>query len=103
MQLGTEYVKSMKIGDVEFENTFAGNGNLKGLKEQISNFGGIIGQPIIRKANWLIDYPNKILRVSNENLVDKTFENDCTGLQLCFKLFLSHLLPSCCRHRSDRR
>lgn len=74
MQLGTEYVKSMKIGDVEFENTFAGNGNLKGLKEQISNFGGIIGQPIIRKANWLIDYPNKKLRVSNENLVDKTFE-----------------------------
>ncbi|MBD0851955.1 pepsin/retropepsin-like aspartic protease family protein [Maribacter arenosus] len=74
MKLGNEYVKSMKIGNIEFQNTFAGNGNLEGLKEQISNFGGIIGQPIISKANWLIDYPNKTLRISNENLVDNTFQ-----------------------------
>lgn len=47
---------------------------MEGLKEQVHNFGGIIGQPIINKANWLIDYPNKKLRISNENLVDETFE-----------------------------
>lgn len=74
MKLGTEYVKSMKIGDIEFKNTIALNGNLEGLKEQISNFGGIIGQPIINKSNWLIDYPNKRIRISNENLADKTFK-----------------------------
>ncbi|WP_339334245.1 MULTISPECIES: hypothetical protein [unclassified Croceitalea] len=74
MKLGNEFVKSMKIGSVEFQNTFAGNGNFEGLKEQIPNFGGIIGQSIISKANWLIDYPNKTLRVSNENLADNTFQ-----------------------------
>ena len=74
MKLGNEYVKSMKIGNVNFQNTFAGNGNFEGLKEQIPNFGGIIGQPIIKKANWLIDYPNKTLRISNANLIDNTFQ-----------------------------
>ncbi len=74
MKMGEEYVKSIKIGDVDFRNTFAQNVDLIGLKEQIPNLGGIIGQPIISKANWLIDYPNKKLRISNENLIDKTFE-----------------------------
>ena len=74
MKLGTEYVKSVKIGNIEFQNTYAMNGNLEGLKEQISNFGGIIGQPIINKANWLIDYPNKTLQISDKNLVDNTFQ-----------------------------
>ncbi len=64
----------MKIGHIEFLNTFAGNGNFEGLKEQIPNFGGIIGQPIINKANWLIDYPNKTVHISSENLVDNTFQ-----------------------------
>jgi hypothetical protein len=74
MKMGEEYIKSLKIGAVDFRNTFALNGDLIGLKEQIPNFGGIIGQPIINKANWLIDYPNKKLWISNENLVDETFE-----------------------------
>lgn len=74
MKLGNEYVNSLKLGNVEFQNTFAVNGNLEGLKEQIPNFGGLIGQPIIRKANWLIDYPNKKLQISNVNLVDNTFQ-----------------------------
>tara|TARA_B110000091_G_scaffold49626_1_gene54606 strand:- start:1194 stop:2129 length:936 start_codon:yes stop_codon:yes gene_type:complete len=74
MKLGTEYVKSMKIGNIEFQNTFAGNGNFEGLKEQVPNFGGLIGQPIINKANWLIDYPNKTLRISSKKLVDNTFQ-----------------------------
>ena len=74
MKLGKEYVKSMKIGNVDFQNTYAVNGNLEGLKEQILNFGGIIGQPIINKANWLIDYPNKKIQISNQNLVGETFK-----------------------------
>lgn len=74
MKLGQEYVKSMKFGNVDFQNTYAVNGNLEGLKEQILNFGGIIGQPIINKANWLIDYPNKKIQISNQNLVGETFK-----------------------------
>jgi hypothetical protein len=74
MKLGNEFVKSMKFGDVDFRNTIAGNGDLIGLKEQILNFGGIVGQPIIRKANWLIDYPNKTIRISDNDLADSTFQ-----------------------------
>ena len=74
MSLGNEILNSMKIGNVEFKNTVALNGDVIGLKEQIPNFGGIIGQPIISKANWLIDYPKKSLIISNKNLADKSFE-----------------------------
>lgn len=74
MKLGNEIISSIKIGDIDFINTMALNGNMKGLKEQITNFGGIIGQPIIKKANWLIDYPDKSVRISNKNLVDSGFE-----------------------------
>ena len=74
MKMGEEYVKSIKIGNIDFKNTFAQNGDLEGLKEQIPNFGGIIGQPIINKGNWLIDYQNKKLRISNENLANESFE-----------------------------
>lgn len=74
MKLGNEIIASMQIGDIDFRNTVALNGDMKGLKEQISNFGGLIGQPIINKANWLIDYPNKSVKISDKNLVDNSFE-----------------------------
>jgi len=72
--LGNEIIPSIQIGTINFTNTYALNGDLVGLKEQISNFGGIIGQSIISKANWLIDYPNKEIKISNENLADDTYE-----------------------------
>lgn len=74
MKLGNEIVASLKLGNVDFTNTVALNGDLTGLKEQIPNFGGIIGLPVISKANWLIDYPNKRIRVSSQNLVENTFQ-----------------------------
>jgi predicted aspartyl protease len=74
VESGSETIKSFKIGDVDFVNTFANNSDLVGLKEKIPNFGGIIGQPIIKKANWLIDFPNKTLEVSSRDLSDNTFE-----------------------------
>ena len=73
MKLGKERVSSMKIGQVDFTNTIAVTGDLVGLKEQIPEFGGLIGQPIIKKANWFIDYPNKTIRFSKKNLVDSSF------------------------------
>ena len=74
MKLGNEIIASLKIGGIDFRNTVALNGDMKGLKEQIPNFGGLIGQPIIKKANWLIDYPNKSVKISNKNLADISFE-----------------------------
>ncbi len=44
-----------------------------GLKEQIPNFGGLIGQTILTKCNWLIDYPNQKIQVSNQELADESF------------------------------
>ena len=71
---GSEVINSFKIGRLDFNGTFATNSDMIGLKEQIPNFGGILGQPIINKANWLIDYPNKKIQISNEHLADETFE-----------------------------
>jgi len=68
IKFGEEYVRLLKIGTVDFKNTFALNGVLDGLKQQIPNFGGIIGQTIINKANWQIDFPNKKLILSNKDL-----------------------------------
>lgn len=31
------------------------------------------GQSIIQKTNWLIDYPNEIMEISNNGLSDETF------------------------------
>ncbi|MEM8567849.1 MAG: hypothetical protein AAGF85_15410 [Bacteroidota bacterium] len=73
-ELGREIVTSMRIGPVDFQNTYAFNGNLSGLKEQIPAFGGLLGQSIIGKANWLIDYPGKYMTISSSNLADNTFK-----------------------------
>lgn len=75
IEAGSEIVNSFKIGNVEFIKTYGVNLNMIELKEEIPDFGGIIGQPIIEKANWLIDYPNKSLSISNKNLIDKTFKS----------------------------
>jgi len=61
-------VSSMRIGDVSFKKVNVLNGDFTGLKEQIPNFGGLIGQSVLNKANWKIDYPNRMLEVSNEPL-----------------------------------
>ena len=74
VRLGSETTQSLKIGSVDFANTYSLNGDLKGLKEQIPNFGGLIGQPVIKKANWLIDYPNKKLEIANKRLIDDTYK-----------------------------
>lgn len=64
--VGEEIIHSFKIGNIDFVATHARNTNMEELKKQIPNFGGLIGQPIINKANWLINYPNKTLRLSNK-------------------------------------
>ncbi len=75
MELGFETTASLKIGSVEFQNTKSGNADMVGLKEQIENFGGLIGQPIISKANWLIHYPAREIEMSNKHLADDSFQS----------------------------
>lgn len=75
MKLGKEVLESLELSGVKFLNTRAVNGDLVGLKEQIPDFGGIIGQSVINKANWLIDYPNKQLEISNRELSDDSFKS----------------------------
>ena len=72
---GSETIGSFKIGEVEFINTFATNENMTELKEKIPNFGGILGRSIINKANWLIDYPNKTIEISNRELANESFSD----------------------------
>lgn len=74
IKLGSEILNSLKPGKMEFVDTYTGNTDFTGLKEQIPTFGGLIGQSVISKANWLIDYPNKILEVSNKELADSSFD-----------------------------
>lgn len=74
VKMGTEITKSIKIGNIDFVNTYSANTDLAGLKEQISNFGGLIGQSVILKANWLINYPDKELEISNKNIADSSFQ-----------------------------
>ncbi len=74
VDLGKEIVPKIQIGDVEFLNTLALNGKLEGIEQKIKNFGGLIGQPIIAKANWLFDFKNKKLQISNQNVVGPNFQ-----------------------------
>ncbi|HEX2921564.1 MAG TPA: hypothetical protein VHO50_10410 [Bacteroidales bacterium] len=67
-------IDTLIIGDILINNTHAASGNFEGIKEQIPTFGGLIGQPIINKANWLIDYPNKTIEISSQDLSDETFK-----------------------------
>lgn len=74
MKLGHVVIDVMKIGDVFFYNTNAATGDYTGIKEQIPDFGGIIGQPLISKANWLIDYTTNTIEISSRNLSDDSFK-----------------------------
>lgn len=72
--LGNEVINSFEIGGIDFKNTNALNGDLEGLKDKVPDFGGFIGQSIISKANWLIDYPQNTLQIANHDLSDNTFQ-----------------------------
>ncbi len=75
IKLGRDKVHSINIGELAFENTYAVNGKLQGVEQKMKNFGGIIGQPIIAKANWLFDFNEKVFIVSNQSLDQADFES----------------------------
>ncbi len=71
--VGRENVQSIKIGDRNFQNISAQNLDLSAIKKDVPNFGGLIGQSILSKANWLIDYPNKKLTISQNTIATNGF------------------------------
>lgn len=74
VEMGHETVDRLQIGKIRFVNTHAINSPLDGLKDSIPNFGGLIGQSVISKANWLIDYTNQKLQIANYHLADSSFQ-----------------------------
>lgn len=65
-------VKELKISHLLFLNTIAITEDFSNFPIEVSNFGGIIGQPIIAKANWKIDLKNKTLDVSDTAFLSET-------------------------------
>lgn len=74
VKLGQETLGLIKIGDFEFTKIEARNQNLSFIEKDVPNLGGLIGQSIISKANWLIDYPNKKLSIYKNEVPTTDFE-----------------------------
>ncbi len=74
VKVGSETIDSFKIGDLDFQKTCAFNDNMVFFDKIIPNFGGLIGQSIISKANWLIDYPKKTIEISDKTIETVGFE-----------------------------
>lgn len=55
------------ISTISFENTYGVLQNLSLIKSNYDSLkvAGVIGNNLIRKANWQIDYKNKVIRISD--------------------------------------
>lgn len=60
----TSPLAMLALGDVVFEGTYVASGNLQDLTRSIDGLRGLIGQPVLSKADWLIDYEAASLRLS---------------------------------------
>lgn len=49
-------VDTVQVGPVAFRQSHAASGDLSMLAEQIPDFLGLLGQAVLAKANWLVDY-----------------------------------------------
>lgn len=74
VKLGTGKIDLLKIGEVEFKNIYALNYNMEYMTNEIPNFGGIIGQSVICKANWLIDYTKNQIEFTDKPIETIGFE-----------------------------
>ncbi len=63
--MATTRISAFNIGSLRFEDTFAASGDLRELGRSIPGFRGLIGQPILSKANWLLDYRRGEVRISS--------------------------------------
>ncbi len=61
-------VDELNIGGVRFQNTSAVLGDMSGILAALgcNDIDGIIGNNVMRKANWQIDYVNKKIRFTDD-------------------------------------
>lgn len=74
VKVGLGTLDVMKIGESEFRNTFIWKLPMDYLVKNIPNFGGVLGQSSINKANWLIDYTSNTLEFSDKTIETPGFE-----------------------------
>lgn len=65
---------SLNLGEVEFKDFTALNLPMEDFESHVPDLGGLIGQSVINKANWLIDYPHQKITFSSDSLIDESFE-----------------------------
>ncbi len=65
-KVGNEIVNSIMLSELEFQKICAKNLNFDYVEKEVPNFGGLLGQATLSKANWLIDYPNKNIKISTK-------------------------------------
>ncbi len=86
--MATTRLSSFGIGTLRFTDTYAASGNLQQLGRAIPGFRGLIGQPILSKANWFLDYRLGEARISSE--VHAT--PGMTEVPVHYRLGLPHLV-----------
>ena len=73
-KVGNEIVSSLKIADMDFQKICAKNLNFDYVEKEVPKFGGLVGQATLSKANWLIDYPNKNIKISTKPIETIAYE-----------------------------
>ncbi|WP_271855572.1 aspartyl protease family protein [Patiriisocius marinus] len=78
----TEYTKinSIKIGNIDFQNTIAGIVDLNKITEiACVKIDGFIGSNLMRKAVWDFDFQNQLITITNDetnlNIPSETFDS----------------------------
>ncbi len=74
VKVGIGTIGSFKIGTSDFQDTYTWKLPMDYLKQKVPNFGGLIGQSIISKANWLIDYPKNTIEFTDKVIDTPNFE-----------------------------
>ncbi|MFK7936594.1 MAG: retropepsin-like aspartic protease [Saprospiraceae bacterium] len=57
-------INQLKISGLSFNNTLAIREDFSNFPIAIPNFGGIIGQPVISKVHWKIDFTTKKIKIA---------------------------------------
>lgn len=75
VKVGVGTIGSLKISETEFKDTYTWKLPMDYLVQQVPNFGGLIGQSIISKANWLINYSKNTIEFTDKDIETLGFES----------------------------
>lgn len=74
VKVGTGKITSLKIGETEFKKTFTWELPMDFLVDKTPSITGFIGQSVICKANWLIDFTQNTMEFSDKAIEISGFE-----------------------------